>query len=322
MPEQSAGGDCGPLSLLEKAARVMNAFSSTEARLTLTEVVERSGVPRSSAHRILEQLQGLRWLEREGRGYRLGMGVLELGALASHHHRLRRAALPHLHELHETTGHLVHLAVLDEAEVVHVERIGGAADTAVPSRVGGRQPAYCTASGKAILAFSDDAVVEQVVRRGLRPRTPRTICRPEALRAELATARSRGVAYDHEEAYRGCRAWPCRCAVRAGRSPRSRSPATAPTGNWTGSPRPSRTARERCGDRCSGRVGAPSGRAARSGAAPGAGHVARGDDQHPGLDAGQRVDVRARPRGARNGGNARRGGGHRARRPAAPTGQL
>ncbi|MGW5120736.1 IclR family transcriptional regulator [Streptomyces noursei] len=217
MPEQSAGGDCGPLSLLEKAARVMNAFSSTEARLTLTEVVERSGVPRSSAHRILDQLQGLRWLEREGRGYRLGMGVLELGALASHHHRLRRAALPHLHELHETTGHLVHLAVLDEAEVVHVERIGGAADTAVPSRVGGRQPAYCTASGKAILAFSDDAVVEQVVRRGLRPRTPRTICRPEALRAELATARSRGVAYDHEEAYRGvsCVAVPLRGSGRA-----------------------------------------------------------------------------------------------------------
>ncbi|MER7991260.1 IclR family transcriptional regulator [Streptomyces noursei] len=217
MPEQSAGGDCGPLSLLEKAARVMNAFSSTEARLTLTEVVERSGVPRSSAHRILDQLQGLRWLEREGRGYRLGMGVLELGALASHHHRLRRAALPHLHELHETTGHLVHLAVLDDAEVVHVERIGGAADTAVPSRVGGRQPAYCTASGKAILAFSDDAVVEQVVRRGLRPRTPRTICRPEALRAELATARSRGVAYDHEEAYRGvsCVAVPLRGSGRA-----------------------------------------------------------------------------------------------------------
>ncbi|MGG2460847.1 IclR family transcriptional regulator [Streptomyces sp. RGM 3693] len=217
MPEQTAGGDCGPLSLLEKAARVMNAFSSTEARLTLTEVVQRSGVPRSSAHRILDQLLGLRWLEREGRGYRLGMGMLELGALASHHHRLRRAALPHLHELHEATGHLVHLAVLDDAEVVHVERIGGAADTVVPSRVGGRQPAYCTASGKAILAFSDDAVVEQVVRRGLRPRTPRTLCRPEALRTELATARARGVAYDHEEAYRGvsCVAVPLRGSGRA-----------------------------------------------------------------------------------------------------------
>ncbi|MCK7622650.1 IclR family transcriptional regulator [Streptomyces sp. RS10V-4] len=217
MPEQSAGGGCPPLSLLEKAARVMNAFSAADARLTLTEVVQRSGVPRSSAHRILDQLLGLRWLEREGRGYRLGLGVLELGALAAHHHRLRRAALPHLHELHEATGHLVHLAVLDEAEVVHVERIGGAADTAVPTRVGGRQPAYCTASGKAILAFGDDAVVEQVVRGGLRPRTPRTICRPEALRSELAAARARGVAYDHEEAYRGvsCVAAPLRGAGRA-----------------------------------------------------------------------------------------------------------
>ncbi|MFJ9852903.1 IclR family transcriptional regulator [Streptomyces sp. NPDC101150] len=217
MSQQSLEGGCPPLSLLEKAARVMSAFSSTDPRLSLTEVVERSGVPRSSAHRILDQLMQLRWLEREGRGYRLGMGMLELGALASHHHRLRRAALPHLHELHESTGHLVHLTVLDDAEVVVVERIGGAMDTAVPSRVGGRLPAYCTAAGKAILAFSDDALVEQVIRSGLRARTPRTISRPQALHGELTTTRARGVAFDREEAYRGisCVAVPLRGAGRA-----------------------------------------------------------------------------------------------------------
>ncbi|MEU9111457.1 IclR family transcriptional regulator [Streptomyces sp. NPDC048483] len=217
MTQQPLEGGCPPPSLLEKAARVMSAFSSANPRLTLTEVVERSGVPRSSAHRILDQLMQLRWLEREGRAYRLGMGMLELGALASHHHRLRRAALPHLHELHESTGHLVHLAVLDDAEVVVVERIGGAMDTAVPSRVGGRLPAYCTAAGKAILAFSDDAVVEQVVRRGLRARTPRTISRRQGLHSELVAARERGVAFDREEAYRGvsCVAVPLRGAGRA-----------------------------------------------------------------------------------------------------------
>ncbi|POX57209.1 IclR family transcriptional regulator [Streptomyces sp. Ru71] len=206
-----------PLSLLEKAARVLSAFQTAQPRLTLTEVVRRSGLPRSSAHRILDQLVQLRWLEREGRDYRLGLGMLELGALATHHNRLRRAALPHLHTLHEATGHLVHLTVLDGAEVVYLERIGGSDDSGVPSRVGGRQPAHCTASGKAILAFSDAALVEQVIGQGLRPRTPRTITRPESLRGELAMVRERGVAFDHEEGFRGvsCVAAPLRGAGRA-----------------------------------------------------------------------------------------------------------
>ncbi|WP_426404843.1 IclR family transcriptional regulator [Streptomyces sp. R-07] len=206
-----------PLSLLEKAAKVLSAFESAGPRLTLTEVVQRSGIRRSSAHRILDQLVQLRWLEREGRDYRLGMGMLELGAMASHHNRLRRAALPHLHALHESTGHLVHLTVLDGSEVVYLERIGGSDDSVVPSRMGGRQPAYCTASGKAILAFGDDAPVEEVIRDGLRPRTPRTITRPESFRRELAMTRERGVAFDHEEGYRGvfCVAAPLRGAGRA-----------------------------------------------------------------------------------------------------------
>ncbi|MFF8594485.1 IclR family transcriptional regulator [Streptomyces sp. NPDC015220] len=217
MTTQAATTGFPPLSLLEKAAKVLSAFQSAEPRLTLTQVVQRSGIPRSSAHRILDQLVQLRWLEREGHDYRLGMGMLELGALASHHNRLRRAALPHLHALHESTGHLVHLTVLDGAEVVYLERIGGSDDGGVPSRVGGRQPAHCTAAGKAILAFGDAALVEQVIHGGLRARTPRTITRPESLRRELAAVRERGVAFDHEEGFRGvsCVAAPLRGAGRA-----------------------------------------------------------------------------------------------------------
>ncbi|MEV0599947.1 IclR family transcriptional regulator [Streptomyces sp. NPDC050315] len=206
-----------PPSLLEKAALVLGAFQGATPRLTLTEVVRRSGLPRSSVHRILDQLVQLGWLERDGRDYRLGMGMLELGAMAAHHNRLRRAALPHLHALHEKTGHVVHLAVLDGPEVVYLERLGGIADASVPSRIGGRQPAYCTATGKAILAFGEAALVAEVLRAGLRPRTAYTLTRPGPFRAELARIRERGVAFDREESFRGvaCVAAPLRGAGRA-----------------------------------------------------------------------------------------------------------
>ncbi|MBD0418641.1 IclR family transcriptional regulator [Streptomyces sp. TRM S81-3] len=217
-PVQQTGHEAQPPpSLLEKAALVLGAFQGSTPRLTLTEVVHRSGLPRSSVHRILDQLVQLRWLDRDGRDYRLGMRMLELGAMASHHNRLRRAALPHLHELHEKVGHVVHLAVIDGPEVVYLERIGGAADCSVPSRTGGRQPAYCTGTGKAILAFGDEALVAEVLRSGLRPRTPYTITRPRAFREELARIRERGVAFDREEAFRGvaCVAAPLRGSGRA-----------------------------------------------------------------------------------------------------------
>ncbi|MFF4448090.1 IclR family transcriptional regulator [Streptomyces sp. NPDC001502] len=217
MLDQVMETELAPLSLLEKAARVLGAFEGPQPRLSLTEVVRRSGIPRSSAHRILDQLVQLRWLDREGRDYRMGMRMLELGALASHHNRLRRAALPLLHALHEQTGHVVHLSVLDGAEVVCLERIGGSEATTVPSRVGGRMPAYSTAAGKAILAFGDPEAVDHVLAQGLRPRTARTLIRPLALRAELAAVRERGVAHDREESFRGicCVAAPLRGAGRA-----------------------------------------------------------------------------------------------------------
>ncbi|MFI8964632.1 IclR family transcriptional regulator [Streptomyces sp. NPDC053493] len=204
-------------SLLDKAARVLAAFEGAEPRLSLTEVVHRSGIPRSSAHRILDQLVRLRWLDREGRDYRMGVRMLELGALAAHHNRLRRAALPHLHALRESTGHLVHLTVLDGADVLCLERIGGSEDSTVPSRAGGRLPAHSTASGKALLAFGEPAALGPVLARRLRPLTPRTLVHPVALRSELAAAVERGAAFDREETYRGvsCVAVPLRGAGRA-----------------------------------------------------------------------------------------------------------
>ncbi|MFJ3709586.1 MULTISPECIES: IclR family transcriptional regulator [unclassified Streptomyces] len=217
MPALAATAERSPLSLLEKAARVLSTFAGPEPRLSLTEVVRRSGLPRSSTHRILDQLVQLRWLDRDGRDYRLGMGMLELGALASHHNRLRRAALPHLHALHETTGHVVHLAVLDAGEVVCLERIGGSDDAQLPPRVGARMPAYCTAAGKAMLAFGTQADVTGVLAGELPARTPRTVVRPAVLRSELAATRERGIAYDREESWRGvcCVAAPLRGAGRA-----------------------------------------------------------------------------------------------------------
>ena len=67
----------------------------------------------------------------------------------------------------------------------------------------GRMPLYCSAIGKALLAYSDPEVVEEVIEAGLRPRTPYTIVSPQMLRESLAEVARTGIAYDREEAALG-----------------------------------------------------------------------------------------------------------------------
>ncbi|MEV4672403.1 MULTISPECIES: IclR family transcriptional regulator [Actinomadura] len=199
-------------SMLARAARILYSFTSTTPEQSMSDVVRRTGLPRSSVHRILDQLVQLRALERTGPRYRLGLGLLELGAQAAHQNRLREAALPHLRSLHESTGTAVHLAILDGHEIVYLEKIGGRRGGRVPSRLGDRQPAYCTGAGKAILAFTGADIPAEVLDAGLLPRTPYTITSAHRLRRELARIREHGVAFDREESHRGivCIAAPVR----------------------------------------------------------------------------------------------------------------
>jgi DNA-binding IclR family transcriptional regulator len=189
--------------MIDRVAQILDAFNGP-ASLTVAQVVAQTGVPRSSAHRILEHLARIRWLSHDEDGsYRLGLGVLELGGLAAHQNQLRRVALPHLHRLADTTGMVVHLAVLDGPEIVYLDKIGGAFGMRLPSRVGGRQPAHCTAVGKTLLAFAGEQAGRDSLAGAPRGRTSRSITTDRRLRQELSSVRDRGIAFDREEALIG-----------------------------------------------------------------------------------------------------------------------
>ncbi|MGW4119620.1 IclR family transcriptional regulator [Nocardia sp. NPDC004711] len=143
-----------PSNILDRMTLVLDAFDGHES-LGLTEIVNRTGLPSSSAHRMLDRLVRLRWLHREGRSYSLGIRLVELGSLAVHQDRVHAAAREHLHHLYRATGMVVHLAVLDGDDVVYLDKIGGRLAPQVPTRIGGRLPAARTALGKALLAYRD-----------------------------------------------------------------------------------------------------------------------------------------------------------------------
>lgn len=186
-----------PSNVIDRVSLVLDAFDGP-GRLTLAQIVRRTGLPRSSAHRMLERLVNLRWLRRDGFDYELGVRLVELGNLALQQDRINRAAIPLLRDLHRATGLVVHLAVLDGPDVVYLEKIGDEVVAAIPTRVGGRQPAQCTAVGKAILAYNDSSAVDLANRR-----TRYSVATTAQLVAELDRVRAHGVATEREESLRG-----------------------------------------------------------------------------------------------------------------------
>jgi DNA-binding IclR family transcriptional regulator len=207
-----------PSSMVDRVVLILSIFerSSSEA-LTAGQISVRSGIPRSSVHRILQQLVSARWLKRHDDGYALGLRMFEIGSLVAHRSHIAGAARPFIHELAERTGQVVHLAVLDQQDVVYLAKVGSAitdsafADT-LPSRVGGRLPAHCTAVGKALLAYSPLATVSEYLATGLRRRTDASLATPAALEAAIVSIRNSGYATDRDEAVPGvaCVAAPIR----------------------------------------------------------------------------------------------------------------
>jgi DNA-binding IclR family transcriptional regulator len=202
-------------SILGKAFAILGAFTHGPRMLSLSQISRRSGVPKSTTHRVLAMLVELGAVERSGTEYRMGDVMFSYGS-RSPEVALRDAALTHLESLLLQTRQVVHFAVLRKQEVLYLERLS-TSSVISPATVGGRLPAHLTGVGKALLAYAPADTVNRYLDRRLTARTEASITSPDSLRHELSRIRNLGVAYDRAEAARGlhCVAAPVRIGERA-----------------------------------------------------------------------------------------------------------
>lgn len=197
-----------------KALALLDVFAGPRAVLGVSELAERTGLPKSTAHRLLMVLLGHGYLRRRGDRFALADHVFELGQQTSfcRPNGLRELALPFMSELYAETRDTVHLAVLRGSEVLYLEKLFGHRAGPCPTKAGMRMPAYCTALGKAMLAYSDATTQESVMSIPIVRRTPYTISNPTQLSRSLQRVRSDGFATDLEESHVGitCLAVPLR----------------------------------------------------------------------------------------------------------------
>ncbi len=180
-------------SMTDRLVRVLETYTPTRTAQTAAEIGRRSGLPPSTAHRIVGELVDAGLLERDDdRRIRVGMRLWELATRSSHALRLRQAALPFMERVQARVREHTQLAILEQDEALFLERLSGQGAGANVTRVAGRLPLHASSSGLVLMAFADDELRERVLARPLRALTPSTLVDPVALRRKLAEVRSLG----------------------------------------------------------------------------------------------------------------------------------
>jgi IclR family KDG regulon transcriptional repressor len=196
------------LSSVKKALELLDHFTTERPELSLAEISREVDAHKSSVFRVLSTLEAAGFLEKDLRSgkYRLGLKILDLAGRVWGLHDIRQIASPFMEELARETGEVIHLAVLDAADIVYLEKKGQGQILTVATRVGGRNPAYASSMGKVLLADLPDSELKAALGRGkLKKLTPNTIVEMPRLLEELARIREQGFALDNEETFPGIR---------------------------------------------------------------------------------------------------------------------
>ncbi|MGB9885642.1 MAG: IclR family transcriptional regulator [Moorellales bacterium] len=191
---------------VDNALQILELLAEPDKECTAGELAAQLGLSRTTAFRLLATLElhgFVRQNPASGR-YRLGLKLLQLGGVVLKSLRLNDEARPILRDLVAQCGETVHLAVLDAGELVFIEKIESPRPFRMGSYVGARMPAYCTATGKLLLAYlPEDELVRYLRTTELKRYTARTITDPRDLALHLATIRAEGIAVDLEESEEG-----------------------------------------------------------------------------------------------------------------------
>lgn len=194
----------GPASdgTVAKALEVLDLVASFGRPVRFSDVLEQSPYPKATLYRLLQTLasQGMLAYDTDRSCYTMGIRLVRLAHVAWQQSSLAPIARPHLDRLSALVGETVHLAQLDHAQVLYVDKRNARMPIPMYSQAGKVGPAYCTGVGKAMLAHLPEAQLPAILGQQSWHRfTPKTLTTPEALLADLASIRARGYAMDDEE---------------------------------------------------------------------------------------------------------------------------
>lgn len=190
---------------IERVSKILDLVAHSSQGISVGNLSDSLQLPKGTVHRLLLSLAYCGYITQDTKTkkYLLGLKLLELGNLIINQLDLRKLAEPLLKDLVESTKETVHMVIVDNNEVVYIDKIETEQSTGglkMSSMVGSRNPAHCSAVGKVLLSyFSDEEIDNLVQEKGLTRKTSHTIIDPLQLKEQLPIIRSQGYAIDDEE---------------------------------------------------------------------------------------------------------------------------
>lgn len=190
------------IRVVDRSLSVLELLADGKPR-SLTEISRELKISNSSVFRMLATLASHNFIEKDENSgeYSLGLSCLKMAGAFYKSVDVRRQAMPVLERLRDKTSETVHLGVLDEMQVVYLEKLHGLhAIGLMSSSIGGRSPSYCTGLGKVLLAFQDpDEVARKLNDLQLKQFTENTITDIPTLLSHLAEIRAKAYGFDEQE---------------------------------------------------------------------------------------------------------------------------
>jgi DNA-binding IclR family transcriptional regulator len=194
--------------VVDRVVDILEAFLRLGPQLGVSELSRALGLKKATTHRLLASLRRRDMVAQDPitRRYRLGVKLWELGSRATSELEWMERAKPYLQRLTDETGETAHLAVLNDGEVLYIDKVESQHSLRMPSQVGRRLPAHCTGVGKALIAhLPADDLAAIVARRGLPRFTDHTMTDLDALARDLTKVRRLGYSVDDQEIEEGLR---------------------------------------------------------------------------------------------------------------------
>ncbi len=187
---------------LDRTFDILELLSQARRGLSLTDIADRLDLHKSTVYRLLAALKNRGYITQNGnRGsYKLGMEFLQLCSQYLNNLELKTEAEPYLHRLSQLTSQTVYLAILQDNEVVYIDKVEQFNSLRKYSIIGQRRPLHCTSLGKALLmGMSDQEIINVYAGKTLKALTPKTITDLSELQENIHLCRSRGWSFDDQE---------------------------------------------------------------------------------------------------------------------------
>jgi IclR family KDG regulon transcriptional repressor len=186
---------------LSKALNVLECFSVEQPELGITELCGKLGLFKSNVHNIVSTFEQHGFLTKNpvNNKYRLGLNILKLSNIISSTLHERDFVFRHIKQIAQETNEIVYYGIMHNFNVLYLDYASTASSLIETSRMGVTAPMYCTATGKAMMAFLPQKDLDEICKDELHKFTDKTITDKEFMLVELERIRQRGYSVDNME---------------------------------------------------------------------------------------------------------------------------